>query len=335
MGTEPIQCKFCGRSGDGVEVDEARSVMTCRYCGRTFSLVREADKSLVAKLEQWKNDEFNNLRILLIDTIRNPSRNTKEFIDLVQDRAIEVSERRGDDFLANVCRAIISTERGSLADQASGRSGILAQLKKCEKFPQDILGLILFIRRMEKEWPYYQKGLEDLYAAAKKFGIEIPLEGDHSGETKLPPVEEERVVFSQDVPEHCRMGDLTVECVVLDEQVTSIGESAFDGCKNLVRAELGPNVKEIGGSAFCGCHHLHEITIPASVKRIGACAFRGCGLTAAVFEDPNGWTAIPFRGREKQISAAELRDGSRAAGMLSKKSADGLSLENCEWYKAR
>lgn len=329
------QCKFCGRIGEGVATDGTRSVTTCKYCGVSFSPTAKEDESLRAWLKQWGDEEVNNRRILLIDTLREPDRNTGDFVEHVYRRATAVREKRGDDFLATMCLRMISTEQGKFEGQESGRAGILRDLKDCGKFPQDILGLIRFIRRMEMIWPCYQEGLDDLYAAAEEFGIEVPPEGDHGGETELPRVAEERAVFSQDVPERCRMGDLTTEFVVLDGNVKKIGESAFDGCENIVRAELGESVVEIGGSAFCGCRYLQEITIPASVKKIGACAFRGCGLVRAVFEDPNGWTAVSFGGKEEKISAFDLRDGARAAGMLSKRNADGLSLENCSWYKGR
>ncbi|MBO5022342.1 MAG: leucine-rich repeat domain-containing protein [Clostridia bacterium] len=62
--------------------------------------------------------------------------------------------------------------------------------------------------------------------------------------------------------------------------VTSIGDSAFDGCTGLTSITIPDSVTSIGESAFRDCTGLTSITIPDSVTSIGGYAFSGCtGLT--------------------------------------------------------
>ena len=73
--------------------------------------------------------------------------------------------------------------------------------------------------------------------------------------------------------------------------VTSIGDSAFDGCWGLTSITIPESVTSIGKSAFSGCSGLTSITIPESVTSIGKSAFWGCsGLTS--INIPEGVTSI-------------------------------------------
>ena len=63
---------------------------------------------------------------------------------------------------------------------------------------------------------------------------------------------------------------------VIPKEVTSIGESAFNGAKNLTAVTLPAGVTEIGNGAFANCVKLTSITIPAAVKTIGGIAFGYC-----------------------------------------------------------
>jgi hypothetical protein len=62
--------------------------------------------------------------------------------------------------------------------------------------------------------------------------------------------------------------------------ITSIGESAFDGCTALTTVSL-PAVKSIGERAFYGCTALSSVSLPA-VTDIGYAAFSGCTALATV-----------------------------------------------------
>ncbi len=83
--------------------------------------------------------------------------------------------------------------------------------------------------------------------------------------------------------------------VILREGVTTIGDDAFDNCKNLAEVTIPSTVTrigdsafastaisklalpdgllEIGTSAFASCTQLKEVVIPATVERIGYAAF--------------------------------------------------------------
>ena len=66
-----------------------------------------------------------------------------------------------------------------------------------------------------------------------------------------------------------------VKKVVIQEGVTSIGNSAFSGCSSLTDITIPESVTNIEDSAFEYCSSLTDITIPGSVTSIGDCAFYG------------------------------------------------------------
>ena len=68
----------------------------------------------------------------------------------------------------------------------------------------------------------------------------------------------------------------TIKLKEVPYNVTSIGESAFEGCSSLTSITIPDSVTSIGESAFEGCSRLTSITIPDSVTSIGVHAFNGC-----------------------------------------------------------
>ena len=58
--------------------------------------------------------------------------------------------------------------------------------------------------------------------------------------------------------------------------ITSIGESAFLGCRGMTELTLPNSVTSIGGNAFEGCSGLTELTLSNSVTSIGGYAFAYC-----------------------------------------------------------
>ena len=95
----------------------------------------------------------------------------------------------------------------------------------------------------------------------------------------------------------------SIQSVVIENGVTSIGECAFYGCPALTAVTMADSVKRIGPDAFRQCNALTSvhfsggltdigdrsfidcsgltaITLPASLKSIGFIAFANCGLTS-------------------------------------------------------
>ena len=71
--------------------------------------------------------------------------------------------------------------------------------------------------------------------------------------------------------------------IPIDGTVTSIGNSAFFGCSNLISIIIPQSVTSIGDLAFADCSSLMIITIPSSVTSIGEDAFYDCELLTAVY----------------------------------------------------
>ncbi|NLE14009.1 MAG: leucine-rich repeat domain-containing protein [Clostridiales bacterium] len=72
----------------------------------------------------------------------------------------------------------------------------------------------------------------------------------------------------------------------IPDNVTSIGDYAFDGCSALITITIPDSVTSIGDYAFSDCSALTTITIPDSVTSIGNFAFDGCSaLTTITISD--------------------------------------------------
>ena len=83
----------------------------------------------------------------------------------------------------------------------------------------------------------------------------------------------------------------TFELSDIKYTVTSIEESAFKNCKNLISITIPNSVTEIGKEAFQGCTGLTSITLPKGILIINRSVFAGCtGLTS--IDIPNSVTLI-------------------------------------------
>ena len=77
-----------------------------------------------------------------------------------------------------------------------------------------------------------------------------------------------------------------VKKIVIEDGVTSIGNSAFDSCRNLTSITIPDSVTSIRNGAFKNCTGLTSITIADGVTSIGAVAFYNCSsLTSIAIPD--------------------------------------------------
>lgn len=83
-----------------------------------------------------------------------------------------------------------------------------------------------------------------------------------------------------------------VENLILPKSLTTIPNEVF--CESAVKnITLYDKITSIGASAFAGCKSLANIRIPASVETIGASAFSGCtALSVVTFADKCALTAL-------------------------------------------
>lgn len=73
---------------------------------------------------------------------------------------------------------------------------------------------------------------------------------------------------------------ITIPATFKNEPVISIGEWAFEDCKNLESVEIPDSVTTINIGAFHYCTNLAKVNIPAGVTLIESCTFEGCNISS-------------------------------------------------------
>lgn len=115
-------------------------------------------------------------------------------------------------------------------------------------------------------------------------------------------------------------GELVQGDLVIPAGVTSIGDSAFDGCSGLTSVKIPAGVTSIGVSAFNGCSGLTSVDIPASVTSIDAFAFTNCiGLSSVTFEEGSRLESIGMHVFQycSRLSSVEIPAGVTSIGPLA------------------
>ena len=79
--------------------------------------------------------------------------------------------------------------------------------------------------------------------------------------------------------------------VIVDDGVTNISKSAFEGCGTITSISLGDTITSIGNYAFRCCTNLTDINIPESVTTIGEEAFNSCTKLISIII-PDGVTSL-------------------------------------------
>lgn len=102
---------------------------------------------------------------------------------------------------------------------------------------------------------------------------------------------------------------------IIPDGTVAIGESAFNGCKELTDINIPESVTYLGWYAFHGCTGLTVITVPGNIYRIGGYAFCECtGLTEVIFSD--GVSYIGERAFDgcKNLTKVTLPDSLKSIG---------------------
>lgn len=106
----------------------------------------------------------------------------------------------------------------------------------------------------------------------------------------------------------------------IPNQVTTIGASAFEACKNLEDVHISNNISIISQSTFKNCEKLEKIEIPVKVAKIGTNAFYGSGLKDVyIFGDPEigGGITNTYAGMKNQLSVFEKEVVDETASAVS------------------
>ena len=78
------------------------------------------------------------------------------------------------------------------------------------------------------------------------------------------------------LPPNCLENMNNLKTVIIGNQTTSTGNSAFTCCSSLTNVTLGSSLTTIGHAAFYLCTSLKNITLPSSLISIGNGSFNGC-----------------------------------------------------------
>ncbi len=70
--------------------------------------------------------------------------------------------------------------------------------------------------------------------------------------------------------------DNQVKKIIIGNNITKIGDYAFESCGNAISVTIPNSVSVIGGHAFGWCYELTNVTIPDSVTSLGEYAFGTC-----------------------------------------------------------
>ena len=83
---------------------------------------------------------------------------------------------------------------------------------------------------------------------------------------------------------------------IVEDNVTKIGNYAFEAQQKMKEIELSNNLIEIGNSVFAECAGLTEIYIPESVSKIGNTAFYGVNNLnkIQIDKEPGSITGSPW-----------------------------------------
>ena len=123
--------------------------------------------------------------------------------------------------------------------------------------------------------------------------------------------------------------DYEIRKATVEYGITSIGESAFLGCRGMTELTLPNSVTSIADDAFRGCCGLTELTLPNSVTSIGTGAFAYCsGLTELTLS--NSLTSIGKYAFKGCSGLAKITSLAEIPPVCGSGVFDGVNKTNCE-----
>ena len=117
-----------------------------------------------------------------------------------------------------------------------------------------------------------------------------------------------------------------LESITIPKSVTSIGWGAFQECGSLKSITIPEGVTSIERSVFYECSSLTSITIPKSVTSIGWSAFQGCSSLKSI-TIPEGVTSIEYRAYDgcENLRSITIPEGVTSIGDSAFEDCRGLT----------
>ena len=131
----------------------------------------------------------------------------------------------------------------------------------------------------------------------------------------------------------------SIGSVVIPNNVVTISNYAFYGCKSLQNVTLSNQLVTIGEAAFSNCHKLNSIVIPNSVTAIGRHAFSACRKLADItFEENSQLVSIGDNAfKEVAVESITIPGSVTRIGSYAFKDCANLTSITFEdiddWYK--
>ncbi len=151
--------------------------------------------------------------------------------------------------------------------------------------------------------PYVGSGLSD---GCSYFGYLFGASSSNENIEYAPKSLEEVIIMgTSPIEKDAFYGCSGIKRVILNDEITSIGDFAFSSCRNLEYIELSKNLTSIGKMAFYGCS-IASIVLPNTIKSIGESAFSQCGQLKEVFYRGTEaeWYNISFVNEQLEMDAA-------------------------------
>lgn len=79
-----------------------------------------------------------------------------------------------------------------------------------------------------------------------------------------------------EIQKECFKNNSTIKEINIGSNISTVGDSAFEGCTALEKVTMNDGITHIGACAFKGCSALTSISMPGTLQTIGAEAFMNC-----------------------------------------------------------